>query len=589
MKVKEYLKSIDYIRLIACLAVLLYHLTILKGGFLAVCIFFVLGGYLSCISAFKKEDFSYKEYFLNKLLRLYIPLLVVVMITIGVVSLIPSINWMNLKPETISVLLGYNNFWQLNASLDYFARHIDSPFMHLWYISILLQFDLVFPFIFNVLRRIGDSINKVIPCAFLALLVIGSCIYFYLVSIKGNIMITYYSSFARMFSFISGMFIGFVHVYYGQLVPNLFKKKMVSYIIFGGYVCILFLSFCFIGADFKYLALIMIVDSLITCRLIDYGILFKQDKKFKVDGLINSLSSVSYEVYLVQYPIIFLLQLLKINIWLNILIVFVSSFVLAYLLHYILDFKFKEVKFRKFKIGITVLVLGAALFGEFKFVTAKDYREEMDKLEQKLEDNEKLIEEKQKDYILSSQEKNDSLDEAVSDLENYDNEFSMKVHQLPVVGIGDSIMLGAADGIYKRFPNSYIDAKISRTILDAKDIVFDLKKKGLLEGPIVFNLGANGDCSEECKVAIVEACGDREIFWVNVTNNDDVHVNEKLEELANKYDNFHVIDWKGTARGHREYFIADGIHLTTYGINAYSKLIYESIYKVYYDKFQEEK
>ena len=52
---KKYYKYIDIIRLLACISVLLYHLNILKGGFLAVCTFFVLSGYLSCVSAFKEE------------------------------------------------------------------------------------------------------------------------------------------------------------------------------------------------------------------------------------------------------------------------------------------------------------------------------------------------------------------------------------------------------------------------------------------------------------------------------------------------------------------------------------------------------
>lgn len=46
---KKYFKDLNIIRLIACIAVLLYHLNILKGGYLAVCTFFVLTGYLSCI------------------------------------------------------------------------------------------------------------------------------------------------------------------------------------------------------------------------------------------------------------------------------------------------------------------------------------------------------------------------------------------------------------------------------------------------------------------------------------------------------------------------------------------------------------
>ena len=108
---KNYYKYLDIIRLISCIAVLLYHFNFLKGGYLAVCTFFVLTGYLSCISAFKKDKFSFKEYYINKFKKLYLPLLIVVFITIAIVSFLPNILWLNLKVETTSILLGYNNFW----------------------------------------------------------------------------------------------------------------------------------------------------------------------------------------------------------------------------------------------------------------------------------------------------------------------------------------------------------------------------------------------------------------------------------------------------------------------------------------------
>ena len=88
---KKYYRDLDIIRVIACIAVLLYHLGILKGGYLAVCSFFVLSGYLSCVSAFKKEKFDFKNYYKNKFFHLYLPLLVVVLISIFAISFIPSI------------------------------------------------------------------------------------------------------------------------------------------------------------------------------------------------------------------------------------------------------------------------------------------------------------------------------------------------------------------------------------------------------------------------------------------------------------------------------------------------------------------
>ena len=56
----KYYKYIDIIRVILLISVLLYHLNILKGGYLAVCSFFVLSGYLSIVSLFNKKKINFK-------------------------------------------------------------------------------------------------------------------------------------------------------------------------------------------------------------------------------------------------------------------------------------------------------------------------------------------------------------------------------------------------------------------------------------------------------------------------------------------------------------------------------------------------
>ena len=149
----NYYRKLDILRIVCAIAILFYHLGYMSGGYLAVCTFFVLSGYLGVITNLNKDNFSLKEYYLKKIKKIYIPLLIVTFISIAVVSNIPNTYWLNIKNETTSVLLGYNNFWQINANLDYFARHIDSPFMHFWYIAILIQFDLLFPFIFMIDRK----------------------------------------------------------------------------------------------------------------------------------------------------------------------------------------------------------------------------------------------------------------------------------------------------------------------------------------------------------------------------------------------------------------------------------------------------
>lgn len=55
IKEKEYYKRLDYLRIISCIMVLLYHLNILKGGFLAVCTFFALSRIFRLYNSLKKR------------------------------------------------------------------------------------------------------------------------------------------------------------------------------------------------------------------------------------------------------------------------------------------------------------------------------------------------------------------------------------------------------------------------------------------------------------------------------------------------------------------------------------------------------
>ena len=181
----RYYRRLDIVRIISCILVLLYHLNVVKGGFLAVCTFFTLSGFLSCVSALKNKKFSIRLYYINRIKKLYIPLLIIVVITVIIAKINSAINWINLKPESCSVLLGYNNIWQLKANQDYFTRNINSPFTHLWYISILFQFDLIFPIIFGVLKKLEKKMRRnLLTIIVIILTIITTLLFYYLSRIK---------------------------------------------------------------------------------------------------------------------------------------------------------------------------------------------------------------------------------------------------------------------------------------------------------------------------------------------------------------------------------------------------------------------
>lgn len=580
---EKYYNNIDLLRLLSCIAILLYHLNILKGGYLAVCTFFVLTSYLSCISAFKKEKLSLKDYYLKRLTKLYLPLVIVTFASIAVISLFPNITWFNLKPETTSVLLGYNNFWQLNANLDYFARHINSPFMHLWYIAILIQFDLVFPLIFIPLRKLGDKTKKIVPCIIAAILTLTATIYFYIMSTTQSMMITYYDTFTRVFSLLFGLTLGFIHTYYKSLIPTI-KQKPYKSIVLTIYILLLLIQFIIIDSKSPYFALSMILVTIITGRIIAYATISSKEKLNVKDKVIKSLSDISYEVYLVQYPIIFIFQYLTITSNLKLPLTIILTILISYLLHFALT---KSKKSKLLKYLLLIIFFSISCYGAWKYYLAEDHTAEMNRLKEQLAENEKMIEESKEKYAQTLKQEQENWAQQLANLENGQNNLNDVVTNVPIVGVGDSVMLGAVSNLQSQFPNGYFDAKVSRTAWKVAPILKDLAAKNMLGNPIVLNLGANGDCSKYCKDEIMAVASGRQVYWLNTTNNPTANAN--LFALAENYPNLHVIDWANISKGHSEYFYADGIHLTPSGRGVYTKVIYDAIYQEYLKEYQAKK
>ena len=582
---RKYFKYLDIIRLFSCISIFLYHLGLLKGGYLAVCTFFVLSGYLSCVSAFNDEKFSLKKYYAKRIKKLYIPLFFVVFITILITSFFPNIGWFNLKPETNSVLFGYNNFWQLGANMDYFASHNNSPFIHLWYISILMQFDLVFPILYRILKKIGEKTNKIVPCIVTCLISIVSGFYFVKVSASENMMITYYSTFTRVFSLFFGLSLGFIHNYYGPILTDRMKEKDFSKLGIYFYLLVLIGLFIFTDPKSPYFSSIMIFVTLVACRLIDYSVPNGQDILSKKDKFIKSLSGISYEIYLIQYPVIFFLQNIAINKIIQVILIIAITILLSYILYFATNIKDK--KYKGLRYLTLVIIFIASIFGIYKYIVTEDHTAEMKELEKQLSENAKKMEQNQEDYNSLIKEEQEKWDEVLENLEAGENQIKGIVSSLPVVAIGDSVMLGAIDNLHATFPNSYVDAKVSRSLWKASGILEELINKNALGEPIVINLGANGDCSLACKKEIMELCKGKEVFWLNTTNNQ--AFNKNLLSFSTNYSNLHVIDWNKLSRGHEEYFYADGIHLTGSGRKAYTNVVYNAIYQTYLDEYNVKK
>ena len=577
---KKYYKLLDIIRVTSCIGVLLYHLGYLKGGFLSVCAFFVLSGYLSYTSLSRKEKVSFKDYYKNRFLHIYLPLLAVVLLTTCCVSFIPNIHWFQLKPETTSVLFCYNNYWQLSVNADYFARHVSSPFMHFWYIGILLQFEIIFPFLFILLRFLKEKIGKILPIFLLVIGIVASTYYF--ITCGNNIMVSYYDTLARVYSLLLGVLLGYIHKEYKVLV---FEKG--STIIFYLYLAVFIVLQLILESNSYWYAIVMILVSLITCRLIDYATIDDSKELNFWERETQYLSSVSYEVYLFQYPVIFFFQYITISMAWKLPVMVLLIFGLSYFLHFSFDFKDQKHYYERIVCGILVAIFCG--FGLVQYAHAKDYTQEMNDLKESLSANERMIADKQKEYEDRLKQENDEWNSILNDLDQGEENLKSYVVNLPVVAVGDSVMLGAVPTLYQQFPNGYFDAAVNRTDYEANRILQSAKNQGLLSDTILIHLGTNGQCGLPCQREIMTTCEGKHVFIVTVSNDYEVHVNQSFYALKDMYPNISIIDWNSASNGHSEYFAVDGIHLTGIGMNAYKDTIYNGIYQYYLSEYQKKR
>ena len=571
----KHCQKTDQLRLFLCLAVFLYHLGILPGGYLAVCAFFVLSGYLAIVSF--NRHFSLKRYFLGRLKRIYLPLLAVVFLSIGVISLFPSISWINLKKETTSVLLGYNNYWQLKADEDYFVRNVSSPFTHLWYISILMQYEALLPFFYLLLKYCSRKISRIIPSALCLVLGAASFILFAVIA-KERMMTAYYGTFTRSFSLFLGIILGFGRAY----LPDL--KERTSRILFYLELSALTVMFIMVDPSSKYFSIAMLMTSLICTCMIVHGEMIS-NRNDTLSLFLSFLSSYTYEIYLLQYPVIFLSDKLRIPTYLKILPIIIITLLLSYLVKEALSLKRKSI----LSLVLCVLLLCADGFGVYKYISAADHTAEMEQLQNWLEENQKLIEEKNKEYQENKNSRKDEWKILKEDLGCDEDNVRAMLKEAPVTGIGDSILIDIAEEIYERFPNGYFDGKISRDLYEGNKILEELKNTGDLNEIVILCLSTNGDYIEKRNERLMEIVEDREVFWVNAVGPDDPEFNDRFEQFAQAYPNLHIVDWVSASKGHPEYFYYDNIHVMEQGVTALTDIICDRIFEVYLDKYRKHK
>ena len=122
-KKKRHIEGMDALRGFAILGVVLYHVMPgrFPGGFLGVNMFLVLSGYLiykTSVWDLEHGKYAAGRFYKKRCIRIYPPLLIMIIAVWGVLAVSMPEVAKGKGGEVLSVVGGYNNFWQIrqNAS-----------------------------------------------------------------------------------------------------------------------------------------------------------------------------------------------------------------------------------------------------------------------------------------------------------------------------------------------------------------------------------------------------------------------------------------------------------------------------------------
>ena len=604
----KYLPSIDSLRALAVLAVIIYHVDVnyLPGGFLGVDLFFVLSGYLISsliIKEYRKTgSLNLYNFYIRRARRL-LPA-VYFMITVGLVVMV-LFNEVLLRKSHLDAIFGYiysSNWWYIFHKLDYFDSFgAQSPFKHLWSLAIEEQFYMIFPLLFLLVNRKKKSkdgtykLNKNFLYVVLGLILVSLIAHILLFDIN-NISRIYFGTDTRAFSLLVGV-VGAILYPMERLHAKVTPQQNMIYSVVSLVSIATLITVMIYTSEYNTLLyrggflLVAILGLIVIISSGKQHTLMSRLLSFKP---IVFIGKISYSLYLWHFPVLVLTTPVSeignpniIFVILRVILTFIlatASYVFVETPIRKLGFKnyinviFKKLKKRSRKsrkiyagvVGLVSILFLMGIFGKsVPFISTAFVKEMEANKETQFVNNGNNKDNNQEKSSDSNKDNKDNKE----DKKNSDKKYSS------VLVMGDSLTVDIGEKFQELYPGAVIDGKIGRQLYVAVEEAKSYSKYNNENSAIIFQLGTNGPFTESQIEELVKQFDKADIYFVNikVPRAWEKTVNAALKETQEKHSNVKIIDWYSVANSTKDLFEPDRVHLNQEGIAEMVTLIEKNL------------
>ena len=601
----KYLPSIDSLRAIAVIAVIIYHIdaNYLPGGFLGVDLFFVLSGYLISSLIIKEYKNTGTVNLYNFYVRRARRLLPAVYFMITVILIIITLfNGVLLKKSYLDALFGYiysSNWWYIFHKLDYFDSFgSQSPFKHLWSLAIEEQFYMFFPLIFLIFNRKSkanngnNKLNKNFIYVVLSLILVSLIAHILLFDIN-NINRIYFGTDTRAFSLLVGV-VGAILYPMDKLSERTTKKDNITYSIVSLVSILVLIGIMITTSEYTTW---LYRGGFLLVAIIGLIIIISSGRQYTIMSKLLSfkpfvfIGKISYSLYLWHFPILVVTTPVSeignpnlFYVTLRIILIFLVAtgsymfvetpirklgFVnyINLLFKKIMKLKNNTKKIIFASIAVVAVVFTMGVFGKSVPYLSTAFVTEMSS-------------NKESQFISNNNDNNtNNSSENKSDSNNQESNKSEDKKYSSLLVIGDSLTVDIGEKIKEKYPGAIIDGKISRQLTAATALADQYANYNNENTAVIFQLGTNGFFTESQVDELVKKFDKADIYFVNVKvpRTWEKTVNKELDALKERHSDITIIDWYSVANNNQNYFEPDKVHLNSEGVETMVSLIEKSL------------